>query len=230
MRRSVRFGSVGAALLLAVVSVPGRQAAAAPIPLVQYQMGQVGPQLQDPVNTAGGGDLTNAMLSTFNVTATNGYASAPVLQVNPPAAEADATAAYAGNSYFSFTITAGSSVSDLDLSSLTFDVARGASSSTRGYGVRVQTPTMTDEIVQPSTTVNAVRSTFETDTIPLSGFASLQNLTPGQTVTFQIAVWTPSTGNSLEFDNITVNGTTPEPAGASLLALGSLTLLRRRKR
>jgi hypothetical protein len=68
------------------------------------------------------------------------------------------------------------------------------------------TPTTTDELVQGATDFASVRPTWSPQSIDLSGFASLQNLTNGQAVTFKIAVYTPATASSVEFDDITVKG------------------------
>src|SRR5687768_14158652 len=84
--------------------------------ILDYELGQAGPQTQDAVNTAAGGNLTNAGgFGTFNLSAGNGYMTAPVLQVNPGSSStaASSTEAFSENAYFSFTLTVGSAVTDL---------------------------------------------------------------------------------------------------------------------
>jgi hypothetical protein len=128
---------------------------------------------------------------------------------------ADLGTAVANQAWITFTLTVGTNVTDLDLSSLTFDAARGGAGTPRGYGVYVTTPTTTDELVQGATDVTTVRPTWSPQTISLSGFPSLQNLTSGQVVTFKIPFYSNAAGNSLEFDNFTVRGTVSPgiPAG-----------------
>ena len=56
------------------------------------------------------------------------------------------------------------------------------------------------------------------------------------TLTFRIYVYSPANGSTIEFDDITIWGEVfeleviPEPGTLSLLALGVLGLLRRRRR
>jgi hypothetical protein len=49
--------------------------------------------------------------------------------------------------------------------------------------------------------------------------------------TFRIYSYSPATGNSLDYDNITVNGdVVPEPAAAGVLAVAGLALVGRHSR
>ena len=74
------------------------------------------------------------------------------------------------------------------------------------------TPTTTDELVQGSTAFATQRPTWALQNISLSGFASLQNLTAGQVVTFKIPIFAPAAANSVEIDDLTVIGNiTPAP-------------------
>ncbi len=150
-----------------------------------------------------------------------------VLSWNWAFANADASFAFTANRFFSFSVTVGTNVPQLSLTELTFDVAKGGSGD-RGFGVRVDTPTTTDQLVQSSTAITATRPTFENFSIPLSGIASLQNLTARQFVTFEVATYVNS--GSLEFDNITVSGVIPEPSSALLTLCGAAGLILRRRR
>jgi hypothetical protein len=182
--------------------------------LLQYQMGAATPQVQNAQTTAAGGALTKgAGLNLFdtnaNPTSTTGsfYGSAPVLQVNFNAAQTTLTAALAASAWFTFTLTVGSAVSDLDLTALTLNVAKGGTSTPRGYAVYVTTPTTPFAAVQSATDVTSVRSDWgNLQTINLSATGGLQNLTAGQVVTFCVPVYSPATGSSLEFDDLTVRG------------------------
>jgi hypothetical protein len=181
--------------------------------LLQYQMGALTPQVQNEQTTAAGGALTKgAGLNSFDVDYAN-YVSTPVLTVNFNAAQSTLTAALAANAWLTFTLKVGSSVSDLDLTSLTFNVAKGGTSSPRGYAVYVTTPTSSFAAVQTATDVTAVRPDWGSlQTINLSATAGLQNLTAGQLVTFCVPVYSPAATSSLEFDDITVRGNlTPLP-------------------
>jgi hypothetical protein len=88
----------------------------------------------------------------------------------------------------------------------------------------VNTPTTTNETVQGDTEVATVRPTWAPQSINLTGFASLQNLTNGQVATFKIPLYAPTAASSLEFDDITINGNVlaaplPPYAGANRLFL-----------
>jgi hypothetical protein len=176
--------------------------------LVLYQMAQLGPQTQDAVNGIAGGNLTSgAGLSTFNPNSTQAYPTAPSLAVTFSATSTNLTDSLANQAWFTFTLTVGSGVSELGLSRLAFNAARGGTSTPRGYAVYVTTPTTTNELVRGATDLTTQRFDWgPQQTIDLTTLSSLQNLEPRQVVTFKIPVYSPSTGSSLDFDNITVNG------------------------
>lgn len=175
---------------------------------VQYQMGTVNAQVQDAVGLMAAGSLTQGAGLTGATWIPNatvlGYSSGPVLQVSSTAI--DFATATANQAWFTFTLTVGSSVTDLDLTSLTFNGARGGGSTPRGYGIYVTTPTTTDELVQGATDFATQRPTWSPQSISLAGLTSLQNLTAGQQVTFKVVVYTPATGSSVEFDDIALKG------------------------
>jgi autotransporter-associated beta strand protein len=183
--------------------------------LVQYRMGTVNAQIQDAGNLMAAGSLLNGGgLSLFNANANVGpaYPNAPQLQVSPPNFTTTLDLAVANTSWFTFELTVGTNLTDLDLTSLTFNGARGGGAAPRGYGVYVSTPTTTDELVQGSTAFATQRPTWSFQNISLAGFASLQNLTSGQVVTFKIPIFAPAAANSVEIDDITVIGNiTPGP-------------------
>jgi hypothetical protein len=177
--------------------------------LVSYQMGQALPQIQDSANTAAGGVLTaGAGLNLFevNATPTPAYASVPVLQVNFKVAGTNLTAALANTNWFTFQLTVGTNVADLDLTQLRFNAARGGAGTPRGYAVYVTTPTSTNQLIQPATDLNTVRPAWSLQQIDLTGISSLQNLTAGQKITFTIPAYSPATGSSVEFDDLEVRG------------------------
>jgi hypothetical protein len=165
-----------------------------------------------------GGIVNGGRLSQMfvNLGLTN-YPSAPVMQVNPgtPATN-DVDFTFSTNNFFQFTITVDPGLS-LSLSNLTFNAAKGGSG-TRATGVRTDL-TGTNNLTAfnvGNTRPNWPASPFNVD---LFGFSELQGIT--NSVTFMFAVATPSTGNSLEFDDITVNGAVvPEPSVSALVLLG----------
>jgi len=169
--------------------------------------------------TTNGTALVGATWITNN--AVGPYNTTPVLGVSSFAI--DYTTATNTGAWFMFTLT-NKTATALALTNMSFNVAKGGSSTGRGYGVLVTTPTTVDEEVRGSTEVPTVRPNWTAQTIDLSGFASLQNIAIGQTVTFKIAIYTPASTSSLEFDDITVSGNVspgvPNPlTGANTLFL-----------
>lgn len=177
------------------------------VTVAQYQMGTTMAQIQDAANLVAAGPLTpGSGTSLFNTAALLGYPTDPVLQATALVTGTDLATAIANQTWFTFTLTVGTNVTDLDLTSLSFNGARGGTGVPRGYGVFVTTPTTTDESVQGATDFATARPTWTLQNINLTGFASLQNLTNGQVVTFQIPYYSTAAGNSVEFDDITVKG------------------------
>lgn len=196
------------------------------VTLVQYQMGSADAQIQDAGGLMAAGPLTpGAGLGLFALSASLGYASDPVLQVNyNTTGTTNLAQAIANNSYFSFTLTVGANLTDLDLTSLTFNGARGGGATPRGYGVDVILPDTSVVQVKGETAFATQRPTWSPQSIDLSGVTGLQNLTAGQQVTFRIYHFSPTTGNSSEYDDITVKGNispglVPPYAGADKLFL-----------
>lgn len=180
--------------------------------LLQYQMGQYGPQIQDAAKTATGGSLTPGSGLNYFTTDFGAYASSPALIANFVTANPDVATALTNDSVITFTLAAGTNLSGMDLSSLSFNGARGGSSTPRGYAVYVTTPTTTNQLVQAATMINAVRPNWTPQFINLSGLNSLQNLSAGQVVRFTIPIFSPSASSSVELDDITLRGSvTPRP-------------------
>jgi hypothetical protein len=176
--------------------------------LVEYQMGQFGPQIQDGLNTVAGGDLTKGGgLNLFDPLSGIDYPTEPSLAVTFTVASTNLSQALSNSAWFTFTLTVGSHVADLDLNSLTLNAARGGAGVPRGFAVFVNTPTTTNQPVQADTELTTQRTDWGLlKDVDLTSFASLQNLTAGQTVTFKIPVYSPSTNSSLDFDNIAIYG------------------------
>lgn len=192
--------------------------------LLQYQMGQFGPQIQDAAKTAAGSDLTPGAGLNYFSAEFSGYTTSPALIANFVTTNSDVATARSNDSVITFTLTVGTNVTDLDLSSLTFNAARGGSSTPRGYAVYVTTPTTTNQLVQSAVTVNTVRTNWSPQSVNLSGLSSLQNLTAGKVIRFALPIYSPSPGSSLEMDDLTVRGAvsprpTPAYVGADQLYL-----------
>jgi hypothetical protein len=226
------FGAMVGIALAGIVAAPS--AWAAPIYLFDFDESTATPS-PNPASTDP--NLTGTVIThnpanggnAFEIANTYGYPTGYVLRMFPAANAIDAASAVANNSYFTFTITPNVG-EELDLSSLTFNVARGGGGGTpRGYAVRTSVDAFAANVTQAD--VGTVRPTWTSVTADLSGPA-YQHLTTG--TTFNLYMYAPSTGSSMEFDSITVNGTVaavvPEPATGLLLGLGGLLLRSRRAR
>lgn len=179
-------------------------------------------------DAAAGNMTSGGSLSQFTINTSLAYTSSPVLQGNPGGTvSSDVNTAFTNNNFFYFTITVDPG-KEIDFTQLTFNAAKGGSSGTRATGVRTDLTGTTNLL---STNLSAVRPNWNTYTVDLSTYSQLQNVTGA--VTFKVAVATPSSGNSEEFDNFRLEGAvTPEPATLALLGGGAgvLALLRRRRR
>ena len=202
-------------LILATLLAFGSRATAETI--LQYSFGQAGPTTE--IAGVTGGDIANGgSLLTWGYNTSDPYDSAPVLHTNPGGTvSADVDTAFANNNFFYFTLTPDSGTS-LNLTSLSFNVARGGEAGTRAYGVRSN---VTGDTNLSSSTLTNVRPNWIPITVDLSTYSGFQNLTSA--VEFRFAVATESTGQSLEWDDITIEGTVvPEPSTFVLTALGLL--------
>lgn len=179
------------------------------------------------------GDITDApIVNTRNTiilsrTTGVGYSTEPVLSA---ARDQWGEAAVPDNVYFTFDVAPDAGY-ELGLSSLTFNVARGGGATPRTYDVRTSLDGFANSLTGV-VEVNTQRTTFTPVSVDLSG-NEFQNLTTP--LTFQIRIFAPTAYQSLDFDNITVNGeaalAVPEPATLSLVAVvGCLMLLHRRNK
>jgi hypothetical protein len=159
---------------------------------------------------------------------------------NPTNDEAGAVTA---GTYFSFTITPAPG-SAMTLTGISFDSARGGAatprswytfSSVKGFNNGSEIASAIESSARPAFSHYDETSTvggtvpLATGSLNLAADPSYANLT--SPVTFRFYVSAPSSGQSIDFDNLTINGTTtPEPATIGLAAVGALGLLARRSR
>ncbi len=191
------------------------------------------------------GDPANAVALEISSAATT-PANAPFLRVTTADGNTTPSTAFSQNRYFQFSITA-SLGSDVDLSSLTFNVARGGDGNPRGFLVRSSADNFATTLTatgSPALTTNAdatttgydittVRPNYTAVNIPLTAaaFQNIQSLS-GSAITFRVYSYAPAVGSSVDYDDITVNGTVtvPEPASAGLVTMGAIGLLSARRR
>jgi hypothetical protein len=123
----------------------------------------------------------------------------PVLRLQPGNNSRSPDEAILKDKYFQFTVTAKAG-SSLNLTSLTFDCARGGGATPRGWALL----SSVDGYANPIDTQDVLtqRATFTNFKVDLSG-ASFQQLS---TVTFRMYVYVPAAGQSLEYSNLTLNG------------------------
>ncbi len=108
--------------------------------------------------------------------------------------------AVANDKYFAFTITANTGYV-LNLQSLTFSAARGGGDTPRGWALLSDVDGFTNFIDNQD--VPTVRNVLTDFTVDLSG-ASFQGLTE---ITFRMYSYAPHTGQSVEYHNLSLNGT-----------------------
>jgi hypothetical protein len=113
------------------------------------------------------------------------------------------------NVYFTFTLAPEAGF-ELDLSSLSFNVARGGSATPRDYDIRTSLDSFADSLTG-IVEIATERPTFTPVLLDLVG-AQFQNLT--SPITFQFRFFTPGVAQNIDFDDITVSGTVAiAPAG-----------------
>ena len=220
-------------LIVATVAALGLAASAAPAAVVAgyaFTGNSLAPTTVDAnadATSISGSPTVNNQPTSVVTTATNvGYATQPVL-VASRASSTEATVP--ANVYFTFTVTADDG-SELDLDSLTFDVARGGGATPRTYDVYTSVDNFATSLTGGPVVVGTQRPTFTAASVDLSG-AAYQDL---DAITFRVRVYAPDPGQSVDFDNVNLNGdvsavAVPEPAGVGAAGAASLMLLRRRR-
>ena len=135
-----------------------------------------------------------------------------------------------GQGYFTFTVTAVGS-NTIDLTNLTFGSAQGGSSDVRGFELYAAVDggafTFGDTPVLDVNMETGTRTNPQTRVADLTG-ATYQGI---NSVTFRYYALTTSTGQSIDFNGMTLNGEViPEPSAICLFGIGALALTVRRRR
>ena len=116
----------------------------------------------------------------------------------------------------------------LNLESLTFDDMKGPSLGT-DWQISYRVGSSGDFSLAGSGSIHDSFATTPMNTVSLSGISAIQDIT--QLTTLRIWAIGGSNDNKIWYlDNVTLNGVViPEPATMSLLALGGLAMIRRRR-
>jgi hypothetical protein len=161
-------------------------------------------------------------LQTLNANATTGIAGNRFQNTDRDAAQSNNTLLTDAvtNTYYQFGI---SGTELFDVTSLSFD-AKNATTTAAGRGYSVQV-SVNGGAYAPlgSGTVSAFRGStpaFDSVTLPTTGTTGITS------IDFRVT----STTGGVEYTNISINGTVPEPASAAGLALGAAALAVRRPR
>lgn len=132
---------------------------------------------------------------------TLGYASDPAYAALPDSTATSAANAVANDCYVYLSLTPAAGYS-LNLTSLTFNASRGGGATPRGYDVRSSVDAYAATL--GTADLATQRTTWTAVTIDLSA-GGFQNLT--STITLRIYIYAPSNVNSIDLDDVTVNGT-----------------------
>ncbi len=179
------------------------------------------------------GSGAGVTLNTMPSGTSSGYnTTAPVITVSSlTAVNNNLNNAEAANVFFAFTITADAGVS-FDLDDLSLNVGRSANSSTRGWGFYTDVTGFVDPLASDTASATRGDGALDLDTAALTG---LDDLTGTVEVRFYVFTGTGGSANpgrTVDFDNISLVGTTvvPEPTAAGLILGGGLLTLARRRR
>ena len=145
--------------------------------------------------------IVNNTMGTWELPSNQGYSTDPELRVGPKTSAISQATAVTNNSYFVITITPDSG-KKFTLTSMTFKIARGGAATPRGWGLRSSLDTYAANIDTADAATQ--RTTWADITVDLTG-GTYDNLTSA--ITFRFYIYAPATGNTLEVDNITFNGT-----------------------
>lgn len=222
------YSLIGLGTGLSVLGALAHEASAAVI--AQYNFGQLGPHVTATNVTAS--NVTRSSLSLFNAfnhnTTSSSYAlgsSNPFLSTSPNSVDVnDQSESLSAGVYWYVTLNADTGFA-IDLDTLKFTSFRGGASTPRGFAVYSSVDSFTTALlVQTDEPLVRNTASLHNNTISLS--SAYDNLS---SVTFRFYIWTPTNTSTIEFDDLTFEGSVvPEPA--SLLAVASFAGLLRRRR
>ena len=237
--KNLRNFSVLTGIVISVISMP----AASAVVLGQYVFGANNPGSTSPAaafeasSVASGLTMGNINLTGSAILPANFFTSQTIAGGQPSRILATQTAgttqalAITNNSYFQFTLTPDVGQT-LDLSSISMDTARGGGSA-RGFAISSSadgfTTLFSSLAGHPATYVPATGIATQEDVYTNYAFdlsAIADTTTP---ITFRIYSWSSAPANTIYYDNITLNGSIPEPTTASLGVLASILFLHRRR-
>lgn len=216
-------------LALALLVAPALSTTAHAAVIVGYNFNTLGATYRNPssqaVNT-----LSTAITDGSVVTFQSGDYATPAMQVNPSTSATNEAGAISANTYFTFSVTVASGYA-LNLSTFTFDAARGGAGTPRSWHFYTDIGGFTLGNAVESEPVTTIRPNLSNYSVDLSG-AAFQGITG--THAFRVYISTPTTNNSIEFDNLVLNGdvvAVPEPNAAAgvMVALVGLAVVRRRR-
>jgi hypothetical protein len=220
-------------LFLAAVGIASIGALTRGAELLRYSFGATGQETTVETSPAYNATISGANLTASPVQDLNGQVGieissaattpvgAPFLRVDPQGNSTSGAGAVTAGKYFEFTVTPDANFA-LDLSSLTFDVTRGGGATPRGFLLRGSADNFASDLAGQDLTT--ARPTYTPISVTLPGaYTDLAG-----SATFRFYVYAPAAGNSVDFDNMVLNGAVaavPEPATTALIAAGALGLV-----
>lgn len=141
-----------------------------------------------------------------------------VLKTQPVTGSTSLAAAVTNDAYVHFTVTG-----NLNLTGLTFDAARGGSG-VRGFTVRSSVDNFATDLLT-DLDIDTAQPVLTPYSLDLTG-AEFQGLS---SVTFRIYTFNTAANQSIDIDNITLNGVVPEPSSFLLVAAGGALVWRRNR-
>ena len=184
--------------------------------LAEYQFGVPGTPTLNATSSADGvtaGAATNNTLSQL-ITNTLGYATQPVIQTNP-ANNANTgggsvldrvNRAFDNGDFFSLSLTADEPDQIIRITGISLDVGRGGTGSDRGYGIRSSVTGTTSLGSTGGSNGNPIttRPNFFSASHDTSNLLVVSQ--PGGSIDLSFSVATDGSGQSIEWDNIVVQG------------------------
>ena len=192
-------------LLMAVLAFVGIANAEV---FLEYEMGDYPPTFTADGFT--GGDITaGAGANLISINASLGYPTEPVMTISQGTASASIAEAQTNECWFTFSLTMGVAGG---LDAISLDAARGGGSSSRGFAIYASVNGGAEVELLNVVDAATARPVFTNYVTDLTGISSLQGLSSGDVITFKVPMYSINSFQTLEFDNIVVEGTDPSKA------------------